>query len=120
MVSATQIFGQKAEQKARTYLISQGLQLIVTNYRCKYGEIDLIMLDVDVYVFVEVRCHKDEGYGNSIDSVTKSKQRRIIKAAKSYLQQEQLYDKVSCRFDVIAVQTDGTMEWIKNAFWVKW
>ena len=61
--------GQFAEQKACQFLQQKGLTLIEKNYRCRNGEIDLIMLDKDQLVFVEVRFRKNEDYGTAIDSV---------------------------------------------------
>lgn len=119
MAISTRQFGKEQEQQARNYLIEQGLEPIVANYQCKMGEIDLILLDKDVYVFVEVRYRNRNDFGGGLASVDKYKQRKIVNTATYYLQQEKLYDKVPCRFDVVAIK-DSTIEWIKDAFWVKY
>lgn len=108
--------GLQAEILACEYLSAQGLKLITRNYRVSCGEIDLIMWDNDYLVFIEVRFRQDTDYGSGIETITKSKQNRIIKAALFYLQQEKLLDKVLCRFDVIGMGAAEKIEWIKNAF----
>lgn len=107
--------GQNAEQQAFLFLESKGLRLITRNFRCLVGEIDLIMYDGDVVVFVEVRKRSRNDFGDAIDSVNFSKQRKILKTATYYLQKRNWFDKVDCRFDVIGI-TQGRCEWIKNAF----
>lgn len=86
------------------------------NYRCKTGEIDLIMQQGETLVFIEVRLRSHRQFANAAESVTFAKQRKIIKTAQFYLQQHQLTDKINCRFDVIAFGEDTVPEWIKNAF----
>jgi putative endonuclease len=122
MRSAKQNIGHSAEEFARNYLEQQGLKFVAANYVCKYGEIDLIMNDGDFYVFVEVRYRESEKFGDGVASITKSKQSKLISAVKCYLLECNLYDKVPCRFDVIALATipEHKLEWIKDAFWVKW
>jgi putative endonuclease len=122
MRSPSQTIGKAAEDLVCDYLRRHGLKLITPNYQCKYGEIDLIMQDDKTLVFVEVRYRKVHDYGDGVSSVTKTKQRKIIRAAISYLQENNLYDKTLCRFDVIGASSkaDGEVQWIKNAFWEKW
>jgi putative endonuclease len=114
--------GHQVESCACHYLESNGLRLVDKNFSCKIGEIDLIMRDGETLVFVEVRYRAKAKYGDSLASITRSKQNKIIRAAKYYLQQNDLYDKVPCRFDVIAVdeQINNQVIWIKDAFWVKY
>ncbi len=111
--------GLTAEQLACEYLQEQGLTLITQNYRCKPGEIDLIMLDKGATVFVEVRYREDEDYGSSLESITPSKQAKLKRAATNYLLEQNQYDKVPCRFDVVAMtghQDSPEIDWIQNAF----
>ena len=121
MASHTQKIGLFIEQEALLYLQSQGLKFIDANFVCKSGEIDLIMRDNEVYVFVEVRYRKISEFGDGAESVTKTKQSKIIRASRVYLQEKNLCDKVLCRFDVIAASDDGQKEilWVKDAFWPK-
>lgn len=112
----TQQIGAVAEEYACKYLRKQGLKLVARNFRCKLGEIDLIMQDNNELVFVEVRCRKNNNFGTSAESVTYSKQKKLLRAAEYYLSQLHDANKL-CRFDVIAITSESnTLEWIKNAF----
>ena len=111
--------GRAAEQAACNFLTSKDFRLVERNYRCRYGEIDLIMKDSKYLVFVEVRARKHTHYGGGIGSITSTKRHKLIKTATHYLISHQSYDKIPCRFDVIGVkptQESWDMEWIKNAF----
>ena len=107
------------EKQAIAYLQAAGLKLETKNYHCRMGEIDLIMSDNDTLIFVEVRYRNVTNYGDSAASVNRQKQRKIINTAKYYLQENNLYDKRFCRFDVIAfdnIENNINVEWIPNAF----
>jgi len=108
--------GARAEAHAEVFLQQQGLVKCTKNYRCKLGEIDLIMQHDDTLVFIEVRLRTHTGFAHAAESVTLRKQHKIIRTAQYYLQQHQLTDKANCRFDVIAFSDNGVPEWIKNAF----
>lgn len=109
--------GAKAESLALAYLQKQGLSLKIANFRCKIGEVDLIMQDGIYLVFVEVRMRTSGDYGGALESITVSKQRKIINTAKLYLLENNLYDKCPVRFDVLTIQgTTSEINWIKNAF----
>ena len=107
--------GKLAESLAEKYLIKQGLRLREKNYRCRYGEIDLICDDKDSIVFIEVRYRKNACFGSAKESVNLHKQRKTIITAKHYLIS---YPDKNCRFDVIALSELNIkkIEWIKNAF----
>ncbi len=112
--------GRRAEDIASLYLQRQGLVLVERNFQCYQGELDLIMLDRDCFVFVEVRLRGRIDYGSPIDTISRSKQRKMIRAASIYLQKKQLLHRISSRFDCVGLHpTAGKMqiEWIKNAFW---
>jgi putative endonuclease len=106
--------GSAAENQACAYLKQQGLDLITRNFRCKVGEIDLIMQDKNELVFIEVRCRNNSFFGNGFDSITDAKQNKLIKTANFYLQQKKLTE-TACRFDAVAISANN-IEWIKNAF----
>jgi len=111
--------GQQAEQAAADYLTKSGLQLIERNYRCRSGEIDLILSSGTYLVFVEVRYRKRMDYGGAAASVDRRKQRKLLNTAQHYLQQRQCTNR-PCRFDVVAVTPDSngnlSCDWITNAF----
>jgi putative endonuclease len=109
--------GAAAEVLAEQYLQQQGLRSCARNYRCKLGEIDLIMRDGECLVFIEVRLRNNRYFASAAESITAAKQHRILRTAQFYLQQHQLTDKVPCRFDVIALGGNGqTVEWLRDAF----
>lgn len=109
--------GFRAEQQARSYLRAQGLQWIESNYRCRWGEIDLIMQDKEYLVFVEVRARASSSFGGAVASVTYSKQQKLIKTATTYLVAKQILGKQPVRFDVLGLEgTNLQINWIKNAF----
>lgn len=107
--------GQQAEEQACAFLEKKGLKLLERNFRCKLGEIDLIMRDKDEVVFVEVRKRSSDAFGSAVESVTFTKQRKVINTAMLYLQKQNWFDKVQCRFDIIGI-TQNKIEWIKDAF----
>lgn len=114
--------GLAAEKLAATFLANHGLKLVIQNYHCRFGEIDLIMKDAKTLVFVEVKLRRNDLFGGAAASITPQKQQKLILAAQHYLQTQKLGD-VPCRFDAILMQ--GTdlkpvelqhIEWIRNAF----
>jgi putative endonuclease len=111
--------GIKAEQTALAYLESQGLRLIEKNFRSPYGEIDLILRDGEVLVFVEVRYRETDRFGNGAESITLAKRNRIIRTAKHFMAKRKLEDSL-CRIDVVAASDAGNsgmqINWIKDAF----
>lgn len=113
-----QAIGRHAEQYAEKYLHQQGLQLLQRNYRCRGGEIDLIMTDDETLVFVEVRYRRHQGFGGAAASVDRYKQQRLLVAAQHYLQKHHAGNH-PCRFDVVAVMPgkngQNAIEWITNA-----
>jgi putative endonuclease len=109
--------GLAAEDAACQYLVKQGLTWVESNYRCKLGEIDLIMRDKEYWVFVEVRARTSRAYGSALETVTYSKQQKILKTASLYLTAHQLQEKARVRFDVISIEgTPPELTWISNAF----
>jgi putative endonuclease len=111
--------GSAAECRALAHLQSHGLTLIARNYRCKVGEIDLIMLDGATLVLVEVRYRSSEEYGGAAASITWRKQRRLGQAAAHLLMKRADLRRYPARFDVVAISSDTAgerIEWIKHAF----
>jgi putative endonuclease len=106
--------GESAEEQAHQFLIKKGLKPVARNFRCKQGELDLIMMDSKTLVIVEVRYRKSDQYGSARESVTRTKQSRIIAATHVYLSTRK--EDSPIRFDVIAISGNGAIEWISNAF----
>jgi len=113
-----QITGEQAERLAEKFLHDQGLVLIMRNFRCKTGEIDLVMQQGITLVFVEVRLRSDASFGSAADSVDFRKRKKLIRAAAMFLLLHREYGTMACRFDVIAIGDTSTtaIDWHSNAF----
>lgn len=106
-----------AEEKALAYLTTQSLRLVMKNYRCRFGEIDLIMRDNEQLVFIEVRSRVSKQFGGGIASVTYAKKQKILKTATCFILEHQKYDQFALRFDVVSIDgKSASINWIKNAF----
>ena len=107
--------GTLAEALAADHLQLRGLRLIERNYSCRLGEIDLILSDGPVLVFVEVRLRRTADFGGAAASITAAKRQRILRAARHYLSGK---PESACRFDVVLLDALAAdrIEWIKDAF----
>ena len=114
----TKALGDAAEARALQYLQGQALVLVCRNYRTPGrggGEIDLIMREPDgTLVFVEVRQRSQSAYGGALASIGRSKQQRVIRAAQHYLMRQPHLPP--CRFDVVVIESDDQIQWLKAAF----
>lgn len=108
--------GARAEQQALEYLEGAGLCLVERNFRCRYGEIDLIMFDTETVVFVEVRFRRNSLFGGPAASVDQRKRQRLITTAEHFLQKHAALRRRPARFDIVAVTEPNAIEWIPNAF----
>ncbi len=113
--------GRRGEDAAARHLESRGLVLLERNYRCRGGEIDLVMLDGDTLVLVEVRTRNSADFGGAAASIGSAKQRRFARAAKHLLLTRPELRRLRARFDVIAIDADGRagetrVNWIRDAF----
>lgn len=104
--------GREAEARAARHLEGHGLRVVERNFRVRGGEIDLICRDGRTLVFVEVRQRSRSDFGGAGASITASKRRRIILAARHYLAGKADCD---CRFDCVLID-GGQLAWLKNAF----
>lgn len=114
--------GRQGEELACRHLESQGLRLLERNYRCRAGEIDLVMLEGHTLVLVEVRSRATTGHGGAAASVGFRKQQHFIRAARHLMLSRPDYRRLAARFDVVALDPgpDGTaapqVTWIRDAF----
>lgn len=109
--------GKQAEDLAAWHLESQGLTVLARNFRVRGGEIDLVCKDGNATVFVEVRLRKNPNFGGAGASITRSKQQRLILAARHWLA---IHGDGNCRFDCVLLGDNDSatpVEWVKNAFW---
>ncbi|WP_295957289.1 YraN family protein [Rhodoferax sp.] len=109
--------GDAAEDRALAHLQAQGLRLLERNYRTPGrggGEIDLVMRAPDgTVVFVEVRQRATAAFGGAAASISVTKQKRIVFAARNYLMR--LRTPPPCRFDVVLIEYAG-IQWLQAAF----
>lgn len=111
--------GRDAEALAERYLAERGLTLVTRNYRCRVGELDLVMRDHETLVFVEVRRRARSHFGGGAVSIDARKQARLIAAAEHYLVSHRLDQRQPCRFDVVAIdgaEAGPEIDWISGAF----
>lgn len=112
--------GKRGEAIAREHLQKQGYAILVNNFRCKLGEIDIIAQDKHIVVFVEVRTLTSAKFGPAYNTVTYHKQQQVKRAALFYISQHNLVN-TQFRFDVIGItlnQQTGEhhLDHIPNAF----
>ena len=115
-----QALGRQGEAVARDYLARRGIRILVENFTCAAGEVDLIGREKGVLVFIEVKTRTTDAFGPPHLAVHRRKQRQIVRAAQWYLAEQRTPDAAS-RFDVLAVtlRKDGSpprIDWVKNAF----
>jgi len=113
------IKGRQAEDLAYEFLTQQGLTLLTRNYRCRMGEIDLIMREGNITVFVEVRSRGNNRFMDTVESIDSGKRAHIIATSQDYLQNQKRADKDVCRYDIVLLTGPAgseQIEWLKNAF----
>ena len=108
--------GDAAETAAAKHLTAAGCRIVARNARYRDGEIDLIVRERDALVFVEVRMRVSSRFGGAAVSVNTLKQKRIVRAAQHWLFKQHGERWPVCRFDVVTVDGNGTIEWIRDAF----
>jgi putative endonuclease len=111
--------GREWEKAAESFLRRRGLTILKRNYHCRFGEIDLIMKHGNCLVFIEVRYRRRDRYGNGAETVSFTKQSKIVKTAAFFLRRYRRYASQTCRFDVISVgdyRGRAEINWIRNAF----
>lgn len=112
--------GQWGEAQALQHLRQRGYAILATNYRKRFGEVDIIARDGDTLVFIEVKYRSHGGFGSPLEAVDGRKQQRLCRVAAEYLQSHRLGEH-SARFDVIAVSPGregegAVIDHIANAF----
>jgi putative endonuclease len=118
VLTAKQIIGQRAEDEAARFLSARGFKIIARNWRNGSYELDMVCLEDGDLVFVEVRARAADGLVKPAESINAAKKRKLVKAARRYLAQNNAWEK-SCRFDVVCVVMDEyrlSTEHIRHAF----
>lgn len=121
MLTWRQRIGVSAEDAAAAFLQAQGAQVLLRNFRCRCGELDIVArLGAAELAIVEVRTRSSDAYGGAAASVDSGKRRRLIRAANRLLQERKDLARLRVRFDVIVVADPCSdapqILWIKHAF----
>lgn len=119
MSEATQALGLVGEELAAHYLAGEGYRILLKNFECVFGEIDLIAKERGVLVFIEVKTRSNQAMGHPAEAVTHHKRGQIIKSAQFYLKRYGIHG-LECRFDVVSVMlppgSEPSVELIRGAF----
>jgi putative endonuclease len=110
--------GREGEVLAEAFLRARGCRTLARNFRCRAGEIDLVVLDGDVVVFVEVRSRRGDVAGTPFESVDGRKQAQVVRVARHFLAARGLGER-DARFDVVGVRFDAdppAVEHLRGAF----
>lgn len=117
---STRRVGNRGEDAALQYLLRHGLEPIHRNFRCRRGEVDLIMRDGAQLVFVEVRSRTANSFVDAVHTVDARKQKKLISTAAIFLARNQRFGTCVCRFDVLGIDKDAAGEvsfmWLQDAF----
>lgn len=109
-----QRLGEHGEARAEAFLREAGLRILDRRFRCRGGEIDLIALDGEIFVFVEVKTRSGVGFGMPTEAVVPLKQRRLARTALAWLARHDGLER-RCRFDVVEIVTEpGEPEHIRH------
>jgi putative endonuclease len=109
------LVGQRGEDRAAAWYAERGYQVVGRNWRCRAGEIDLILLKGREYVFCEVKTRSSTAFGVPAEAVTHSKQARIRRSAARWLAEQPARRPAPVRFDVVAI-LGGDLEVLEGAF----
>jgi putative endonuclease len=115
---ATATLGARAEEAAFRQLVDNGLQPIARNFRCRGGELDLVMLDGNCLVIVEVRCRKSTRFTTPALTIDRRKQDKLVRTAALFAARNRRFASLPIRFDVVTIEgrTAPTIRWIRDAF----
>ncbi len=107
--------GQKYEDAAAAFLEKHGVRILDRNFRCRFGEIDIIGIQNDVLIFIEVKYRSNNSHGTAIEAVGPQKQKTISLVSDHYRAYKRHYADYQVRYDVIAID-NNTVKWIPAAF----
>jgi putative endonuclease len=96
-------FGRSGEVLARSYLEARGYRFVTSNWHCRAGELDLIMIDGQELVFIEVKARHGERSGRAEEAVSRSKSRKMLAAAEWFITKHPEYHELFWRCDLIAI-----------------
>ena len=108
--------GQNGETVAAAFLEKEGVRILMRNFRCKFGEIDLIGKDHDSFLVVEIKMRSTKRQGLPCEAVDWRQQRKICRTYDFFRMKYQISDFVPVRFDIVEVNHNDECHWIQNAF----
>ena len=111
--------GRRAEDRAHAYLCEHGLRSVARNFRCRHGELDLIMRDGNTVVIVEVRSRASAAFMDPRESIGTTKKQRLLRATRHLLSRRPELARDPIRFDVVTLCSTGkgdSLAWIPDAF----
>jgi len=106
--------GASGEEAVATWYQERGYEIVVRNWRCREGELDLIVRDGRAFVFCEVKTRTTDAFGAPVEAVNRAKQERLRRLAARWLSEAPLRPR-EIRFDVASVMGD-TIEVLEGAF----
>ena len=104
--------GQAGEDCALAFLQKQGCEPVARNWHCRAGEIDLVVRQGELLLFVEVRYRKNKRFGGAAYSITPAKLQKLQRTAEHYLQQHP--HGGACRIDAVLIEGSEPPKWIQN------
>lgn len=112
MTTSRRKLGDQGEGHARRYLEARGLTFLAANWRCRQGELDLVMQDGEVLVFVEAKIRRGEAMGRAEESITPAQASRLLRAANGFIVEHPAWGDAIWRIDLIAITLgrSGTVE----------
>ena len=112
--ASTLLHGHLAEEAAARLLGQRGYRIIERNYRCRFGELDIVADDAGVLVFCEVRSRASQRFGSALEAFPVAKRRQVARVAAQYLLHRRCGSR-RCRFDIVAV-TGEHVVLVQDAF----
>lgn len=112
------ILGLYGEKLAGNYLQALGYEIVERNWRCRLGEIDLIVKDKNRYIFVEVKTRNGAGYGHPLEAITETKLRKIRVLVGEWCRSRQI-SGIEVRIDAVGVLVEHgkvQLEHLKQVF----
>lgn len=107
--------GRQGEEVVAAWYESHGYEIVVRNWRCREGELDLVVRDGRTFVFCEVKTRTTDAFGAPVEAITRTKQMRLRRLAAKWLENDAPLRPTAIRFDVASVLA-GEIEVLEGAF----
>ena len=114
MTQRRRLLGASGEEAVASWYVARGYEVVVRNWRCRDGELDLVVRDGRTFVFCEVKTRSSDAFGAPVEAVTRAKQARVRRLAARWLSEAPVRPR-EIRFDVASVTGEG-VEVLEGAF----